>query len=250
MYVKNRPHSAFECTTFEKLTAKTSFSWQVSYFGCFAFIYNWASPAKILSNATPSIVLGVSNHDVFAVKTVPDQRLKYSVHVTLDESSFLALSQEESSFNVDYSVNNFSFLDSSNNRDLNDREVTIDTPDVRRDGSNDNSSEFQYVSSDGVLKMIIVVHLSIQGLAEIIKNPIRYRFRVMKPLSCELTTSNTTTVEDARNSLTQKISFRKAAIEYESENQASKRTCSTVKYLIQLAQKPLLTHVILNVKRD
>lgn len=256
-YVKNRlPHSTLECNPFGKLTAKFPSLGHVRVFGCAAFVYNSAPPSKFHAKATPGIYLGVDDHGVYAVETIPDRRLQYSMHITFDESSFPALLQEESSFENDNSVNNSSTYDSSNNGDLDLQEVEVDILDLGGNASDEDLSERRDVSPEAAIfnsscNQNEDSHPAICSRPR--RNhtkPTRYVSNVRKGLNCKITTSDTPTVEEAMNSTEQEIAFWKAAIETVFENLASRGTWSPEKAPTRSTNKPLTTHVILKIKRD
>lgn len=125
-YVKNRlPHLSLGCTPLELLNGKLPSLRHVRVFGCAAFAYNSASVSKFYAKAIPGIYLGVYNHCVYAIESIPYRCLLYSVYVTFDESSFPAQSQVESSSYDDNSVNNSSTHESYNSGALKPREIEI-----------------------------------------------------------------------------------------------------------------------------
>lgn len=97
-YIKNRlPHSALNCSPFEKLTGEKPTLNHIRVFGCAAFVYDENPKSKFHSTGRPGIMLGWNNHGVYTAELMETKQTVTSVHVTFDESSFPALDNLESS---------------------------------------------------------------------------------------------------------------------------------------------------------
>lgn len=97
-YVKNRlPHSTIGCSPYEKLTGQKPSLKHIRVFGCAAFVYDEHPKSKFHSTGRPRIFLGCNDHGVYTVELLAEKRTVNSVHVTFDESSFLALENMDSS---------------------------------------------------------------------------------------------------------------------------------------------------------
>lgn len=88
-YVKNRlPHSAINCSPFEKLPGKKPTLKHIRVFGCCAFVYNEKPCSKVHARGLPGIFLGYDDNGVYMVESFTDGKLMNSVNVPFDESTF------------------------------------------------------------------------------------------------------------------------------------------------------------------
>lgn len=88
----------------------------------------------------------MNGRGVYAIESIPDRRLQYSMHVTFDESSFPALSLVVSGSVDDNSVRSSSKYDSSSNGESENSNGEVDISDLEGDGSNSISSDPREIS--------------------------------------------------------------------------------------------------------
>lgn len=88
-YVNNRiPQSGFECSPYEKWTGRKPSLKHLRVFACAALIYNPAPKSKEHGRAFTVLLLGFTDHDLYPVQRIADEKIVNTVHVRFDESVF------------------------------------------------------------------------------------------------------------------------------------------------------------------